>query len=435
MKTLIKITVILVMFAGALMVPQKTSASNTNYYSSYQVFYDELSPYGNWVYYPQYGYVWSPNVAEGFSPYATAGHWVFTFFGWTWVSDYPWGWAPFHYGRWFYDSFYGPMWIPGNEWAPAWVMWRRAPGYYGWAPMGPGYDFGYGYGYGHGHGHSYDVPDNNWVFVENNYITNVNITNYYIDNSTNTTIINNSTVIMDKHNNSKTGEAYLSGPALAEAQKFTGKAINPVTVSANSKPGQKVSGNEIALYMPKVEKDNSKGVKSSPTKVSQIKDLKPVNKGNASVNKTNANSSSGLTNKTYNKDTKQASDKNNVTVKPTVNNDNKVKNNTNNNVKQTPANNNVYQKQNGSTNNNINKGSEQNKVKTVNKSNSSGGGQKVNTYNNNGGTQQVKKQENSQPPKTNVRTVQPTVKSSPEKSIQKSNSGSPAKTKVPVKKS
>jgi hypothetical protein len=27
---------------------------------SYQTFYDELSPYGKWVDYPGYGYVWSP---------------------------------------------------------------------------------------------------------------------------------------------------------------------------------------------------------------------------------------------------------------------------------------------------------------------------------------------------------------------------------------
>jgi len=63
-----------------------------------QVFYDELSRYGRWVDYPDYGYVWVPNVGDDFRPYATNGNWVYSDYGWTWASDYDWGWATFHYG-------------------------------------------------------------------------------------------------------------------------------------------------------------------------------------------------------------------------------------------------------------------------------------------------------------------------------------------------
>src|SRR5580698_431513 len=59
---------------------------------SYQTFYDQLSPYGHWVAYPGYGYVWHPSAAAGFRPYGTAGHWAWTDEGWCWVSDYSWGW-------------------------------------------------------------------------------------------------------------------------------------------------------------------------------------------------------------------------------------------------------------------------------------------------------------------------------------------------------
>lgn len=39
---------------------------------SFQVFYDQLSPYGSWINYPDYGYVWIPTqVPQGFRPYAT----------------------------------------------------------------------------------------------------------------------------------------------------------------------------------------------------------------------------------------------------------------------------------------------------------------------------------------------------------------------------
>src|SRR5258708_24450962 len=47
-------------------------------------------------------------------------------------------WACYHYGSWLYDPAYGWVWIPGTEWAPAWVVWREAPDYIGWAPCGPG---------------------------------------------------------------------------------------------------------------------------------------------------------------------------------------------------------------------------------------------------------------------------------------------------------
>ena len=93
---------------------------------TYQTFYDDLSPYGQWIDYPEYGYVWMPNVGSMFKPYATNGQWVYTDEGWTWSSGYNWGWATFHYGRWFFDPNYGWMWIPGYQWAPAWVSWRQS---------------------------------------------------------------------------------------------------------------------------------------------------------------------------------------------------------------------------------------------------------------------------------------------------------------------
>src|ERR1043165_5421845 len=67
---------------------------------SYQQFYDDLSPYGEWVEDPQYGYVWVPDAGDDFRPYYSNGYWVNSDYGNTWVSNYDWGWAPFHYGRW-----------------------------------------------------------------------------------------------------------------------------------------------------------------------------------------------------------------------------------------------------------------------------------------------------------------------------------------------
>ena len=109
---------------------------------SFQQFYDELSPYGEWVDDPDYGYIWVPDVEPDFQPYATNGRWVMTDYGNTWVSNYNWGWAPFHYGRWNYNNRFGWSWVPGYEWGPAWVNWRSGGGYYGWTPLGPGMKLG-----------------------------------------------------------------------------------------------------------------------------------------------------------------------------------------------------------------------------------------------------------------------------------------------------
>ena len=166
---------VLVIFLGLLMssviFTKKASAQEPNV--SFQVFYDQLSPYGQWVDYPNYGYVWIPDAGPDFSPYSSGGHWIMTDYGWTWVSDYNWGWAPFHYGRWDYDNYYGWFWVPDNEWGPAWVIWRRANGYYGWEPMEPGISISASFG------RDYDNHYDRWIFVRDRYIDRSDINRYY----------------------------------------------------------------------------------------------------------------------------------------------------------------------------------------------------------------------------------------------------------------
>ena len=86
---------------------------------SFQIFYDQLGSYGQWVDYPDYGYIWIPYVRETFAPYSTNGYWVLTEYGWSWMSDYNWGWAVFHYGRWGFNNALGWFWVPGYEWGPS----------------------------------------------------------------------------------------------------------------------------------------------------------------------------------------------------------------------------------------------------------------------------------------------------------------------------
>jgi hypothetical protein len=232
---------------------------------SYQSFYDELSPYGSWIDYPGYGYVWLPNVGPDFKPYSSNGHWVFTDAGWTWASDYDWGWATFHYGRWFFDNTYGWMWIPGYEWAPAWVSWRKSPDYYGWAPLGPGVS-GNGANVYIAAG-SYNPPSNYWCFVSPQYVTSPHVNNYYVNETRNVTIINNTTIINTTVTNNNISNSqvnnttvnnnyrnvYTAGPDRGEVERVTGGSIKPIPIQTSNRPGASPGANgQFALYRPRV---------------------------------------------------------------------------------------------------------------------------------------------------------------------------------------
>ena len=272
MKSLIKIFALsIVINITSWIKPQTIIAQEVSV--SFQVFYDDLSPYGTWVNSPEYGYVWLPDVEAGFTPYGTNGYWILTDAGWTWVSNYSWGWAPFHYGRWYTDPMYGPMWVPGNEWGPGWVIWRQSEGYYGWAPMVPGISIDLAYS------NNYDVPYDHWRFVRDRDFGRENINNYYVDNSTNVTIIKNSTVINNTYVDSKRNAKYNSGPQRTEVEKHAGKVFAPVAIKESSKHGESMGKGELQLYRPQVQKSLNTGTKEAPVKVANLKDLKtPVQK-------------------------------------------------------------------------------------------------------------------------------------------------------------
>ncbi len=145
------------LFAAALALAAPAASRADAYVStsvgprpvSFDIFYEELSPYGAWVQCEPYGWIWMPaGVGVGWQPYTT-GYWSYTSaWGYTWYADEVWGWAPFHYGNWIFAPAYGWAWVPGYAWGPAWVSWRYGAGFVGWAPLPPRYYGGYGYGYG-----------------------------------------------------------------------------------------------------------------------------------------------------------------------------------------------------------------------------------------------------------------------------------------------
>ncbi len=206
-----KIFLLLAFLTAGLLLGQKAQAQRGGAVS-FQYFYNELSPYGNWTSHSRYGSVWTPyDVGRNFQPYGTDGRWVMTEFGNTWVSDFPWGWATFHYGRWFYDDYLGWAWTPGYEWGPAWVDWRSNNDYYGWAPMWPGVRIGV----------SFNIPLNYWVFIPRRQLFNRNVFGYCVPRYRYNSFFGRTTVINNYFYNDNRNYQYSYGPSRGEVERVT----------------------------------------------------------------------------------------------------------------------------------------------------------------------------------------------------------------------
>lgn len=225
-----------------------------------QTFYDDLSQYGQWIQDPQYGYVWVPQVENDFRPYYTGGHWAMTEYGNTWVSDYPWGWAAFHYGRWTYNPYYGWVWIPGNTWGPAWVGWRYGGGYYGWAPLGPGFEFGANFG-------NYNCPDDWWIFLAPTYLYERHYYRYWYGPRENGTIIRNTRFINNTYVNNNV--TYVIGPRSTEVHRLTGRQVPMYHLrSSPSRTSTSINGRELRMYHPlQVKETGFNGTRLAPRNV------------------------------------------------------------------------------------------------------------------------------------------------------------------------
>ncbi len=224
---------------------------------NFQTFYDELSPYGDWIDYPDYGYSWRPRLGGDFRPYSSNGYWLYTDVGdWMWNSNYDWGWGPFHYGRWFYDPFYGWLWVPGYDWSPAWVAWRGGDDYYGWAPLRPGFSINIGIG-------RYNPPYDYWTFAPSRYMSSRYIDRYYYPYQNNVTIINNTTIINNYGNRGYGGRYdraaqnryYSNGPLRSDVERYTGR-IQSVRYQDASRPGRaSLSRDAVNVYRPTVQRE------------------------------------------------------------------------------------------------------------------------------------------------------------------------------------
>src|ERR1700731_772155 len=163
--------------------------------SGYSTFYTKLEPHGAWLETSDYGYVWQPREAESsrsWRPY-TNGRWVYTDAGWTWISQEPFGWATYHYGRWKRVRGIGWVWVPGDQWAPAWVSWRKSNDYVGWAPLPPEARFDQRTGIHNWSDNYYDIGPDQYCFVPTREFGAQRIESTIVPPERNVTIVNQTT--------------------------------------------------------------------------------------------------------------------------------------------------------------------------------------------------------------------------------------------------
>jgi hypothetical protein len=261
---------ILVLLAGAACyryVPYGESGSNYPSESPYdrydtydrydnldiRYFYDYLAPYGMWVSYRPYGYVWVPaNVGYSWRPY-TRGYWVWSDYGWTWVSLERWGWIAFHYGRWGWDRRLGWFWVPDVVWGPAWVGWRWGDSHIGWAPLPPGVDFVPGRGFGRP---AWNIPGHHWNFVRGRYFIDRTLDRWILPVERNVTIIN--LTRFDVNINVRDRRVVNEGVDVDLVRRLTGRTVAKYALKESTRPGEaRDDGRELIISKPVINRNET----------------------------------------------------------------------------------------------------------------------------------------------------------------------------------
>ena len=216
-------------------------------------FYDELQPYGAWVSYRPYGYVWIPgNVGYNWRPYSR-GHWAWTDYGWNWVSVERWGWIAFHYGRWGWDRGMGWYWVPDNVWGPAWVAWRWGDAHIGWAPLPPGADYMPGRGFGR---NQWNFPENSWNFVRGQDFMDRGIDRWILPIERNRTILDRTEFGVNINERDRRVVNDGVDPDLVRRQ--TNRTVDRYTLKDATRPGiEREEGRDLVVSRPVIRRNDA----------------------------------------------------------------------------------------------------------------------------------------------------------------------------------
>lgn len=251
-------------------------------HASYDTFYDDLDPHGDWIETSSYGYVFRPNVVHrnrSWRPYVD-GRWVYSDYGWTWVSDEPFGWATYHYGRWVQLERRGWCWVPGDEWAPAWVSWRYSDDYVGWAPLPPEARFEPRRGITVSVDFTYDIGPSHYNFCPVRSFGADRLDGYILAPERNVTIIRNTRNVTNITYKNKV--VINEGPSFERISERSGQKIERVKVKKVKGEGRdqrvRLSGDTLEIAAPDLDQPSGEG-RGKPKEFEERVEREEVDRG------------------------------------------------------------------------------------------------------------------------------------------------------------
>jgi len=280
-RTVMKRQLLALTLALGALLPMSSRADSE---VSFQFFYDNLSPHGEWVDVGDYGTCWRPNdVDEEWSPY-TDGYWSYTDAGWTWVSYEDFGDITYHYGRWVSAEDVGWCWVPDYEWGPAWVSWRSDDDYVGWAPLPPEAHFQASVGFGVWSDDYYDIGPSYYNFCPVVEFGAPVIRSVCVPRVSVLGIFGRSVNITNFSYNGYHSVPFCGGPSFSYINSRCRRPVpalklvqnttiinNNYTVINNRRvlkaPRNSVAGNTLNVFAPKVVKNTNNLIKPQVTKV------------------------------------------------------------------------------------------------------------------------------------------------------------------------
>ena len=217
-------------------------------------FYEELSPYGDWVYTRDFGWAWFPrNVHAYWRPY-NDGRWVMTEYGWTWVSYEPFGWATYHYGRWAGIRASAGSGFPARSGVPRGCPGRAAEATSAGRRCRPqvGFQVGVGIQLG-GFNLSVGIRPDYYNFVPERSFLEPRLSGYWCPTARNVTIIHNTTNV--------TNYTYIDnrvinrGIDVARIEQATGHRVqSSASPTRKEKAAHRGGEGEVRIYRPQKQK-------------------------------------------------------------------------------------------------------------------------------------------------------------------------------------
>jgi hypothetical protein len=121
------------------------------------------------------------------------------------------------------------------------------------------------------------LRDDRWMFVRDRDFDRADLDRYFVGRRENHELIRNARIIKNTRIDKSRNIAYVTGPDAREVRTVTGRAIKPLPVNENNKPGRTIVGkDQVQIFRPPVSKVDIRVKKPLPGKVVTRDNIMPI---------------------------------------------------------------------------------------------------------------------------------------------------------------